>query len=59
METPIESNTALAWNPSLPGSKIEDTVVTSEGGIEILTADPAWPTVSVAGRPRPDLLVRP
>jgi hypothetical protein len=57
-DTVIEAGTALAWNPSLPGSKIEDTVLTTEHGIEILTADPAWPTVTVAGRPRPDLLVR-
>ncbi len=54
----IEANTALAWNPSLPGAKIEDTVVTSDRGIEILTVDPAWPTVTVAGRPRPDVLMR-
>jgi Xaa-Pro aminopeptidase len=57
--TVIEATTALAWNPSLPGAKIEDTAVTSDEGIEILTADPAWPTIRVAGRPRPDLLVRP
>ncbi|MCC7369162.1 MAG: M24 family metallopeptidase [Chloroflexi bacterium] len=55
---PIDENTALAWNPSLPGAKIEDTVITSRGGIEILTIDPAWPSVEVDGRPRPDVLVR-
>ena len=54
----IEANTALAWNPSLPGAKIEDTAITSERGLEILTVDPAWPTVTVAGRGRPDLLVQ-
>ena len=57
-DTPIEANTALAWNPSLPGAKIEDTVLTTEAGIETLTVDPAWPTVNVEGRPRPDVLVR-
>jgi Xaa-Pro aminopeptidase len=54
----IEEATALAWNPSLPGAKIEDTVVTTSAGIEILTIDPAWPSVEVDGRPRPDVLVR-
>jgi len=54
----IEENTALAWNPSLPGAKIEDTVVTTSSGIEILTVDSAWPTVEVDGRARPDVLVR-
>ena len=41
MRAVIEPNTALAWNPSLPGAKIEDTVVTSADGIEILTVDPS------------------
>lgn len=59
LELVVEENTALAWNPSLPGAKIEDTVVTTADGIEILTLDPSWPTVEVDGRPRPDVLVRP
>ena len=59
LEQTIEDRTALAWNPSLPGAKIEDTVIASAEGLEILTVDPAWPTVSVDRRPRPDLLVQP
>jgi Xaa-Pro aminopeptidase len=58
LDLAIEEATALAWNPSLPGAKIEDTVVTTSAGIEILTVDPAWPSVEVDGRPRPDVLVR-
>ena len=58
VRTVIEANTALAWNPSLPGAKIEDTVLTTTAGIEVLTADPAWPTQTVAGLARPDVLVR-
>ena len=54
----IEEATALAWNPSLPGAKIEDTVVTTSTGIEVLTIDPAWPAVEVDDLPRPDVLVR-
>jgi Xaa-Pro aminopeptidase len=53
----IETPLALAWNPSLPGAKIEDTVLRSDDALEILTLDPAWPTSDVAGRPRPDLRV--
>ena len=49
---------ALAWNPSLPGAKIEDTVFLGEGGLEVLTADPAWPCRETAGRARPDVWVR-
>lgn len=57
-EVVIQPNNAMAWNPSLPGAKIEDTVVMNDEGPEILTVDAAWPTVEVAGRARPDVLVR-
>ncbi|HEY8271144.1 MAG TPA: M24 family metallopeptidase [Pseudobdellovibrionaceae bacterium] len=49
---------ALAWNPSLPGAKTEDTVLMSENGIEILTVDPHWPTTSFAERSRPQVWVK-
>ena len=58
MQDAIEANTALAWNPSLPGAKIEDTFVTSADGLENLTLDPRWPTTTIAGRQRPALLNR-
>ncbi len=51
--TAIEANTALAWNPSLYGQKIEDTILATEQGLEILTVDPVWPTVEINGYPRP------
>jgi Xaa-Pro aminopeptidase len=54
----LQPNNAMAWNPSLPGAKIEDTVVLTEGGLEILTVDPRWPTFELEGRARPELLVR-
>lgn len=57
--TTLVENNAVAWNPSLPGAKIEDTVVISSSKqVEILTVDPRWPTVEVDGRRRPALLVR-
>ena len=37
---------AFAWNPSLPGAKVEDTVVLSDGNIEILTGTPRLPVVT-------------
>jgi len=55
---PVEDGQAFAWNPSVPGLKVEDTVLATAGGPEILTVDPAWPTVEVAGRRRPVVLVR-
>ena len=51
--TVIEANTALAWNPALRGQKIEDTILTTDQGLEILTVDPVWPTAEINGYPRP------
>ena len=44
---------AFAWNPTAPGAKIEDTVLVTADGIDVLTADEAWPTVTVGGVRRP------
>jgi Xaa-Pro aminopeptidase len=50
----LVGNQALAWNPSLPGAKIEDTFVLLESNqLENLSFDPNWPSVEVAGRSRP------
>ncbi|MGA9379296.1 MAG: M24 family metallopeptidase [Phormidium sp.] len=49
----LEANMAMAWNPSLPGAKIEDTfVILEDGKLENLTFDPNWPSIEVAGRLR-------
>jgi Metallopeptidase family M24. len=36
---------AFAWNPSITGSKVEETCIASNGGIEIITTTPGWPSV--------------
>jgi Xaa-Pro aminopeptidase len=55
----VEAMMPFAWNPSLPATKLEDTVLaTASGAVEILTVDPKWPTVQVGSRARPDLLIR-
>ena len=54
----VEEQQAFAWNPSLPGHKVEDTVLATSDGVEVLTVDERWPTVSVAGRDRPEILRR-
>jgi len=62
--TPSDASTlpagaAVAWNPSLPGAKSEDTVlVHPDGTLEVVTLDPRWPTVTVGGRARPAVWVR-
>lgn len=49
-------NQAFTWNPSGPGVKIEDTVQLTESGLQVLTADPRWPTTTVNGLERPATL---
>jgi Xaa-Pro dipeptidase len=39
------NNQAFAWNPSIRGGKVEDTVVVSDGKVECLTATPDLPIV--------------
>lgn len=53
----LERNNAAAFNPSLPGAKIEDTVLVHDRGVAILTEAPGWPMRAVRGRPRPEILV--
>ena len=54
----INENNAIAWNPSAEGLKVEDTLITTANGIEILTLGSGWPTVEVDGRLRPAILSR-
>ncbi|HEY2029227.1 MAG TPA: M24 family metallopeptidase [Myxococcales bacterium] len=54
----IARNNAVAFNPSLPGAKIEDTFVVAPEGLQLLTVDPRWPSREVRGRRRPDVLRR-
>jgi antitoxin VapB len=61
-EQKVEVNMGLAWNPSIAGTKSEDTILVTAKGPEILTATPGWPMIKVpaAGRTvlRPDWLVK-
>ena len=41
----VHDRQAFAWNPSLQGSKAEDTVVLRDGAIEVLTDTPRLPVV--------------
>ncbi|MDF2387771.1 M24 family metallopeptidase [Nostoc ellipsosporum NOK] len=49
----LTTGVALAWNPSLPGAKVEDTfVILNDGKLENLTFDSNFPSVEVEGRLR-------
>jgi Xaa-Pro aminopeptidase len=49
----VRTDQAFAWNPSVPGAKLEDTVIVRAEGNEVLTVDPGWPVIDVRGIPRP------
>jgi Xaa-Pro aminopeptidase len=49
---------AFAWNPSIAGTKSEDTVLITADGAEVLTQTPDLPYVAVGGMARPDILIR-
>jgi hypothetical protein len=53
----VAEQQAFAWNPSGGGFKVEDTVLATAAGVEVLSADPEWPAVSFDGHERPDVLV--
>jgi Xaa-Pro aminopeptidase len=49
----LAANMVLAWNPSIPGAKIEDTfVLNSDNTLENLSFDPRFPAMEIAGRLR-------
>jgi Xaa-Pro aminopeptidase len=50
---PIRDGQAFAWNPSITGTKSEDTILVTASGHEILTATGDWPTVATPAGPRP------
>lgn len=54
----IQENQVIAWNPTGKGWKVEETLLTSSEGNLLLTGDSLWPSRTVRGRIRPDLLRR-
>lgn len=44
---PVGAGQAFAWNPSIAGTKSEDTILAGEAGNEILTEIAGWPSLEV------------
>jgi Xaa-Pro dipeptidase len=44
----VVNNQAFAWNPSIRGGKVEDTVLLRDGQIELLTPTPELPSLASA-----------
>jgi len=44
----VQENQAFTWNPSLTGTKSEDTILATSRGIEMITYPVLYPTLSVS-----------
>jgi len=43
----VEARQAFAWNPTITGTKIEDTALVAGGSLEIITTTPDWPMIDI------------
>jgi antitoxin VapB len=41
----VRAHQAFAWNPSITGTKSEDTIIVKEEGYEVITAVGGWPQI--------------
>jgi Xaa-Pro aminopeptidase len=48
----LTAPTALAWNPSVTGTKVEDTCLVHQEGLEIITTSLGWPVREVSAQGR-------
>jgi Xaa-Pro dipeptidase len=46
-EARVQSRQAFAWNPSITGTKVEETALVVDGVAEIITSSPCWPSMSM------------
>jgi Xaa-Pro dipeptidase len=59
----VHENQAFTWNPSITGTKSEDTILVRNDGFEVLTDSHNWPMVNIRTKngatvKRADLLIR-
>ena len=58
----VRANQAFGWNPTIQGTKSEDSILVKNDGIEILTLTNQWPGINVeidgVVYPRPAILER-
>lgn len=58
----VQDNQAFAWNPTITGAKVEDTLIAYKDHFEVITKSKDWPmiTVEINGRKyeQPGVLIR-
>lgn len=58
----VQERQAFAWNPTITGAKIENTIIAYEDNIEVITHIDSWPTIDIEieGKvyPQPAILIR-
>ncbi|MBS3944823.1 MAG: M24 family metallopeptidase [Melioribacter sp.] len=58
----VRNNQPFAWNPTITGAKVEETMIVNENGFEVLTKSSNWPMiiVNLNGKkyPQPSILIR-
>jgi len=47
-EETVQLDQAFAWNPSITGTKVEETCITSADGVEVLTTTADWPQIAIS-----------
>lgn len=52
-EETVSVSQAFAWNPSVTGTKVEETCICFEDHVEIITGSPGWPAIVVEVTERP------
>lgn len=46
-EEKVQARQAFAWNPSITGTKTEETCIAFDDRVEVVTASPEWPLIPV------------
>lgn len=54
----VAAGQVYAWNPSITGTKSEDSVLITPQGFEVLTPTPDLPVLDIEGFPRPAIVER-
>ena len=48
----VQARQAFAWNPTITGTKVEDTALVIDDRLEMLTTTPDWPVIDIGRRSR-------